>query len=107
MGVIFFMSSLSNLPGPQTTEIVWWDFLLKKTAHMIEYGILFYLWQRAINGNKPTQKGYLIAFLIIVAYSISDEFHQSFSPGRHPRIYDVGYDILGAFLVYAKLVKAV
>ena len=103
MGVIFFLSSLNTLPGPQTQEIVWWDFLFKKMAHMIEYGILFYLWQRAINPGKPkTIRGDLIALLIVGLYAISDEYHQAFSPGRHPRIYDVGYDWLGASLMLMK-----
>lgn len=73
---------------------------------MIEYGILFYLWQRAINWKgKNNYRGYVAAFIIVLLYALSDEYHQSFSPTRHPKIYDVGYDLLGAFLVYGKLIK--
>jgi VanZ family protein len=34
--------------------------------------------------------------LIAVIYAATDEFHQSFSPGRHPRATDVLIDSLGA-----------
>jgi hypothetical protein len=62
MLAIYAVSSLSTLPGPQTGEVVWWDFVLKKTAHMIEYAILFYLWQRALNWKKP-EKNKVVFYL--------------------------------------------
>lgn len=106
MGVIFLMSATSNVPGPKVNQVIWWDFLLKKMAHMIEYAILFYLWQRGLNGNKkPSYKNYLLAFIIVVGYAVTDEYHQSFTAGRHPRVYDVGYDALGAGLMFLKLRK--
>ena len=55
MALIFWVSSLSDLPGAGT-QLVWWDFLAKKTAHMIEYALLFYAWQRALNWGKPEEK---------------------------------------------------
>ena len=106
MGVIFSISSLHVLPGPQVTRIVWWDFLAKKSAHMIEYAILYFLWQKSIHyNNKPNYRGYLLSFLIVIGYAITDEYHQSFISGRHPKAYDVGYDTLGAGLMYLRLQK--
>jgi VanZ family protein len=106
MMVIFVISSQRVLPGPKSAEIVWWDFLAKKTAHMVEYAILYYFWQRGFHyGSKPNYKGYLWAFIIVVLYAVTDEFHQSFIAGRHPKVYDVGYDALGAGLMYLKLRK--
>jgi VanZ family protein len=106
MLAIYAVSSLNTLPGPQTGEVVWWDFILKKTAHMIEYGILFYLWQRALNWNKPEKnKAYFVSAVIVFIFAVSDEYHQSLTPGRNPRFYDVGFDMLGAGLMYLKLRK--
>jgi len=105
MGLIFLMSSFSSLPGP---KVFWWDFILKKSAHMMEYGLLFYFWQRALNWHKQEgQKRYWLSFVIVMLYAISDELHQSLTPGRYPRITDVGFDSLGSFLVYLKLIKLV
>ncbi len=78
-GVIFFISSLSTLPSP---EIIWWDFVLKKSAHMIEYGIFYFLLSRSTNWNKKPKNYWLPAFLAII-YALTDEYHQSFVPGRH------------------------
>jgi VanZ family protein len=42
-------------------------------------------------------------FLIAFAYSLTDEYHQSFVPGRHPSLTDCGIDSIGAamgILVY-------
>ncbi len=39
MGIIYYVSSLSVLPG---STVVWWDFILKKSAHMTEYALLFF-----------------------------------------------------------------
>lgn len=107
MGVIFWFSSRSSLPGAGP-QIIWWDFVAKKTAHLIEYGLLFYAWQRALNWNRSEdKKTYWLAFLLVFVYAVSDEFHQSFTPTRHPQFRDVGFDCLGGFLVYLKQRKLV
>jgi VanZ family protein len=94
MGFIFTLSSFSTLPS---ADVIWWDFVMKKSAHMLEYALLYFLWFRAL------RRGYILPFLIVLFYSISDEWHQSFTPGRHPNPMDVGFDCLGAFLVILKL----
>jgi VanZ family protein len=48
----------------------------------------------------------LVAVLLCVAvYAISDEYHQSFTPGRDPSVCDILTDLCGAWLV-AALVRA-
>jgi hypothetical protein len=42
--VIFIFSSIPNIPK---AEIIWWDFIFKKSAHIGEYAILFYLLYQA------------------------------------------------------------
>lgn len=103
-GVIFTLSSIPTLP---TAEIIWWDFILKKSAHITEYAILYYLVFRAFSKNFSKRKNFLITIyclLFTLIYSFSDEFHQSFVPGRHPKLMDVGFDTLG-MLISLHLIK--
>lgn len=107
MAIIFWWSAQSDLPGA-AGGIVWWDFLLKKTAHLSEYACLFYVWQRALNWQKSEDsRTYWLSFVLVILYAISDEIHQSFTPGRHPQLRDVGFDSLGGLLVYLKLMQFV
>ncbi len=46
------------------------------------------------------------AWVIAVAYGASDEFHQSFVPGRTPAVDDVIADALGAGVAVAVLTVA-
>lgn len=86
---------METTPTPSDTLL---NFLLKKTAHVVEYAILYWLTWRAVNQDKKTIE-YLWPLIFVVLYAISDEVHQSFVPGRHARAYDVGFDTLGASLI--------
>ena len=97
--VIFSFSSKSTLPG---IEVIWWDFFSKKVAHMIIFALLFFSIQRAINWNT-NKKVYKLAILLTFLYAISDEYHQSFIPGRTSLPTDVGYDMIGVSLTLLKL----
>lgn len=78
-----------------------WDFFLKKTAHMIGYGIFYYLLVRAV---KPKSlSAYVVIMIFCVFYAISDEIHQSFVPGRTATLMDVGFDSLGASISFSKI----
>lgn len=98
--LIFTLSSFSTLPSAQK---VWWDYILKKGAHMFEYAVLYFLVVRAL--EKRTAKNYTLAFVLCIAYAISDEFHQSFTPGRTPKPTDVGFDTIGMTIAYLRLNK--
>ena len=94
--VIFLFSSR---PTGTVSEIHWGDFILKKTAHIVEYAILSVLTYRALvsQGFEKKRAGfYSIAFSIL--YGFTDEFHQSFTPGRDARLRDVFIDATGAVL---------
>lgn len=94
--VIFSFSSYSV---GSATQIYWKDFAIKKTAHMVEYAILTVLNYRALlaQGIKTTNAA-LVAMLISVIYGASDEYHQSFTPGREPKVRDVIFDTIGSIL---------
>ena len=97
-GVIYTLSSLSTLPTP---EVIWWDYILKKSAHIFEYALLYFLLVRALADKSPLT--YRTAFIIALLYAVSDELHQSFTPGRFPKPTDVGYDTFGMFVAYLRI----
>ena len=68
-------------------------FIVRKGAHFSEYALLAflgYLWLHRI------RFGSLIAFGAAVLYAATDEFHQSFIPGRSCELRDVLVDSSGA-----------
>ena len=105
--LIFWLSSQSTLPGMQVSI---YDFILKKSAHMIAYAILYALTFRSLSLAQPELKPkdwrvWLLAFLLCFLYAVSDEVHQAFTPSRTPSPRDVGYDLLGMSVAFLKLYK--
>ena len=97
--VIFTFSSFQTA---ETTKIYWGDFIIKKTAHIVEYGVFAVLLYRAmINSGMNKTSAMKSSVLISFLYGVTDEFHQSFTPGRGPTARDVIIDTIGAwFFVY-------
>jgi VanZ family protein len=96
MGAIFFFSAQPDLG----TGLGVWDTILRKAAHMAEYGLLWFLWHRALRTATPWP-----AVIITLAYAASDEFHQSFVAGRHGSPLDVLIDAVGvaiAVILYTR-----
>jgi VanZ family protein len=91
--------SFSAQPAYPVSEVKWQEFVFKKTIHVIEYGIFSALLYRALINSRvaKTNAGYMAIFISIL-YGITDEFHQSFSPGRLPSLRDVIFDTIGAIL---------
>lgn len=67
--------------------------LLRKTGHVLEYGILAWLWFRAL---APAPGRVLAAFAISVAYAGLDELHQAWTGVRTGSVGDVLLDGGGA-----------
>ncbi len=97
MVLIFVVSAQPTLPTPPDRVL---DLLLKKTAHMLEYGVLFWLWWRVWDAPRPP-RAWWWAWVLSVLYAATDEFHQAFVPGRHGRITDVLIDAAGVTLAAA------
>lgn len=96
MLLIFFLSSQQTIGIGQTrTE----RFLILKTFHLIEYAILYILVYFATNSTKNS-------IIISYSYALTDEFHQSFVPGRDGRFADTLIDLLGIIIgvVMVKLI---
>ena len=96
MALIFYLSAQPDLG----TGLGVWDTVLRKAAHMAEYGLLWFLWWRALGYRRPA-----LAAAITILYAVSDELHQSFVEGRHGAVSDVAIDALGVglagLIVYA------
>jgi VanZ family protein len=94
MSVIFFLSSQSQLPSVVT-------IFNDKLLHTLEFTFLGVLFVRALQVSFPRLSFkqllvYTILFCFI--YGLSDEFHQSFVPGREVSLYDALADGIGGFL---------
>ena len=103
-GTIFYLSGLPNLATPWGT----WDILLRKIAHIAEYGILAFLVWRAIFHSTKTilSRTYAWSGALSLLYAISDEIHQSFVPTRHASIFDVLIDGVGiGLMLYFLMVR--
>ena len=75
--------------------------LMRKAAHLTVYGIFSMLLYFSLGGSRSREwhwKRALGALLLAGGYSLTDEFHQSFVPGRGPSIVDCGIDTIGATL---------
>jgi VanZ family protein len=95
MTFIFAMSSREQFPAPlgQST------YLLSIGAHLVLYGFLAILLLIAFGSDgPPTRNEQIAAIAGAIAYGISDEFHQSFVPGRDASIFDLGVNSIGAAL---------
>ncbi len=83
----------SSIPSKEMPHLGSYDFLAKKGAHALGYGLLAAALWHGFNWNR---KLWWMALTLAVAYAISDEFHQRFVPGRHAMPADVAIDSLGA-----------
>lgn len=97
MGLIFFLSSFHKL---QASEVGWQDFIVRKTAHFLEFAVLCVLFYRALknSSNLPNAKILFLAVAFTIFYAMTDEYHQTFVSGRTGKPFDIGIDSLGAFL---------
>jgi VanZ family protein len=90
MALIFYLSSQPQLPSAPDP---WADLIFKKGAHFTAYAVLAVLFRRALPEGRWI---WALAWALAVLYAASDEWHQSFVPGRHPQLTDVLIDACGA-----------
>ena len=86
------LSALLPFGSPEQLEAA--HFLIRKAAHIIEYGVLAGLWRGCLGGLwVPLGLAMLTATL--------DELHQSFAPGRGAAVADVLLDGAAAVIALA------
>ena len=101
MALIFFLSGQPS----DNVDRAWWDFLLRKLAHVTEYTVLTLLWWRALRG-LGVRRALAAAVLVSLAYSCTDEFHQTFVDGRHGTPVDVLIDSIGMVIAALAILRA-
>ena len=84
--LIFALSSIPSL----SSGLGFWDLVLRKLAHLVEYAVLGVLLARALP-DVP-------AFAAGVAYAVTDEVHQHFVAGREGAPIDVVIDAAGVLV---------
>ncbi|MFA7256165.1 MAG: VanZ family protein [Kiritimatiellales bacterium] len=93
--LIVFLSSLPDLTPP--------DIGIKlsdKLIHFAEYVIFAFLWGLALWRNRAPGLPALLIFIISgLLFAVSDEFHQSFVPGRDADVRDFLADAGGIITV--------
>jgi VanZ family protein len=93
--MIWFLSSQSVLPTPK--GILGFD----KVQHLLAYAVFAVaagLWISLKQWKKTPFKCMVWIVIIVAAYGISDEVHQSFVPGRDCNVWDWVADTIGAIL---------
>ena len=106
MAVIFAFSSQANSGAYTEAYLQEANVPVRKLAHMFEFAVLAVLYQTALarsitkaNGQAKSKfKHYCLAFVLAVLYALSDEWHQSFVPGRSSSLLDSGVDSIGALI---------
>jgi hypothetical protein len=81
------------------------DLVGRKIVHAAEFGLLWWLWLRALDtvpGIRFRRAGpQLLAALITAAYAATDELHQTFVQGRHGTPVDWLIDCTGIAIAVA------
>jgi VanZ family protein len=94
--------AFSSIPGSGMPSFGLFDLLVKKGGHALGYALLALAilhWRRPLwDESPPPLKDLFLAWALTVLYAASDEFHQSFVPGRMASPLDVLIDAIGAFL---------
>lgn len=91
MAAIFAVQSMSHPPAPPD--------LNDKAGHFLAYGGLGLVTLRATSGGAVAGLGpgpAFAAWAVTTLYGVSDEYHQSFVPGRTPDVLDLWADAIGA-----------
>ena len=107
-GLIFLFSSISTLP-----YVIPSFFGFDKLAHFSEYyvfGCLICRWLLAERNHFANRHSFALTIVIGTCYGLSDEWHQSFVPGRHATLWDALYDALGvvtAAVTYPLIIKRI
>lgn len=98
MGLIFLLSSIPmKLSSSEAAPLrLNWETLFRKGGHLLEYALLAVALQNGL--HLKSWKGVFVIMGCVLLYALSDEFHQSFIPGRTARLIDVSIDLLGGIL---------
>ncbi|CAG7622450.1 VanZ family protein [Paenibacillus allorhizosphaerae] len=101
MAVIFYLSSRTGDDvGGWLDEVRRFVPMMESFdwGHFISYFILALTFLWGIRPKRLTFQIQLVVVLLCMLYGVTDEFHQSFVPGRTPDVMDIRNDGIGAAL---------
>lgn len=102
--IVQIIDKVSRLELSTEEKEIWIEalqFPIRKSAHMMEYALLFLTILLPIivwHLGKNRFQCYLFSWICTVLFACTDEFHQLFVPDRAGRIQDVCIDGIGAFI---------
>ena len=98
MSGIYYLSSTQGVSEviPKGMLDSTYDHFISMMAHLGAYGLLALALEFGFGVNNRKTRLWIV--LIVLLYGISDEYHQSFVPGRMAKISDVVYDVIGGVL---------
>lgn len=93
--VIEFISSTSTTSN---SNIDLWQIIIRKTAHILEYLVLYLLMYNYIRfySKNPVK----LSIILTLIYACIDESHQLFVDGRDGKPLDILIDSIGIFIGY-------
>lgn len=100
-GGVLVRPMLWLFPHASERTVAIYQFVIRKAGHVTEYFIFALLAARVFRTSSREllrQRWFWASLLLVVVYSLSDEFHQSFYPSRTASIYDSMIDSLGGLL---------
>jgi VanZ family protein len=103
MGLITYWSSQGTLPIDRPAVANVFHNFQHRFAHLLAFGLMGLLGRWAFDGWP---RAALLAVLATSLFGISDEFHQSFVPGRRSAIDDWALDTISAsvaILLFSRL----
>ena len=89
------------LPHASEATLAIIHFILRKLGHFTEYAILALFAARAFRSSQKQifrSRWFWISLLLVIVYSLTDEYHQSFVPSRTASIYDSLIDSFGGLV---------
>jgi VanZ family protein len=103
MGILYWLSSITGTPLPDDPAhyalFRWISPSVQNILHVPAFAALSCAWCWALRAWQRVQVVRLTAaFAITAAYGVSDEWHQSFVPGRYASLTDVVLDVGGGVL---------
>ena len=94
-------------PFLSISQLEFWHAVCRKAGHVTEYSVLGFLaWRTFRTYSWFEVKAKLFAAGFVLAYALSDEFHQLFVASRTSSLMDVGFDFIGGLIVLMALPRS-
>lgn len=98
----FIMPKMTDAELESTAQSL--SFIVRKSAHFAIYFVLGMLMYKAIQKCGRFKNKIAFSALFCMLYSVTDEIHQIFVPGRACRLFDIFVDCIGSILGIALVV---